>query len=145
MRKTIGWSAVIGLFIAGFSTAFASHPVRAAAPELDLAAGRSLFVTYCASCHGRDGRGNGPVAQALKVPPKDLTKYAANNGGRFPAVQVVRTIDGRAPGVREHGPIEMPVWGDAFTRHEGISEDAARDRIDAIARFIDSIQERKGH
>ena len=31
-------------------------------------AGKDLFEFYCASCHGRDGKGNGPVAPALKTP-----------------------------------------------------------------------------
>ena len=35
-------------------------------------AGRVLYTTYCASCHGVDGRGSGPVAGSLVVRPSDL-------------------------------------------------------------------------
>lgn len=34
--------------------------------------GAVVFATYCASCHGPDGRGDGPAAAALKPPPVDL-------------------------------------------------------------------------
>jgi hypothetical protein len=35
--------------------------------------GRQMFSSYCAPCHGVDGRGHGPAATALKTPPADLT------------------------------------------------------------------------
>jgi cytochrome c oxidase cbb3-type subunit 3 len=35
----------------------------------DAAAGAQLYATYCASCHGPNGKGDGPVAAALKPPP----------------------------------------------------------------------------
>ncbi len=107
--------------------------------------GRALFETYCASCHGRDGRGGGPVAAALKARPTDLTTYAAHNGGRFPSAQVASVIDGRTPRVRAHGPAGMPVWGDAFMRRDGLTDEAARARIEAIASFLETIQQRSGH
>jgi mono/diheme cytochrome c family protein len=73
-------------------------------------AGGQLFAGYCASCHGRDARGNGPVASMLKVPPADLTRIAARHGGRFEPSEVAAYIDGRVD-VTAHGRREMPVWG----------------------------------
>lgn len=35
----------------------------------DAAAGAMLYGTYCASCHGPDGKGDGPVAAALEPRP----------------------------------------------------------------------------
>ena len=35
--------------------------------------GEALFRTHCASCHGSEGRGDGPAAAALAGPPADLT------------------------------------------------------------------------
>jgi mono/diheme cytochrome c family protein len=46
-------------------------------------AGGDLFRFYCASCHGREGKGDGPVASALNRRPPDLTTIARRNGGRF--------------------------------------------------------------
>jgi cytochrome c553 len=40
--------------------------------------GRDLFEFYCASCHGRDGKGSGPVAPALKTPPPHLCASGAS-------------------------------------------------------------------
>ena len=73
--------------------------------------GHDLFDFYCASCHGRDGRGGGPVAPALKTPPPDLTKLAASRGGRFPRATVTTLLTTGAPMLVVHGPVEMPVWG----------------------------------
>lgn len=71
-------------------------------------AGRAYYQDMCASCHGEDGRGDGPAAEGLKVKPSDLTTIAARNGGTFPRVAVMSMIDGynRAKG---HGGM-MPVF-----------------------------------
>jgi mono/diheme cytochrome c family protein len=105
-------------------------------------AGSQLFRTYCASCHGADARGSGPVAQQLRRMPPDLTTFTMRNGGMFPSERVRRIIDGRD--VASHGEREMPVWGDAFrrTRAGGLSEDALAARIDAIVRYLEAIQQR---
>lgn len=46
----------------------------AAALAGDAAAGKTAFVTNCASCHGESGKGDGPVGAALQPPPRDFTK-----------------------------------------------------------------------
>jgi hypothetical protein len=61
----------------------------------------------CASCHGVDGKGNGPVAKTLKQPPADLTKLSENNKGVFPISRVYGVIDGRIQ-VIVHGEV-VPV------------------------------------
>ena len=53
-----------------------------------IAHGAGPVEFYCATCHGRDGKGNGPVAAALKVVPPDLTRLARDNGGAFPRKRV---------------------------------------------------------
>src|ERR1700681_402937 len=74
--------------------------------------GRDLFTTYCASCHGVTGRGNGPAAEELRHRPADLTQFAKHNGGVFNDARIHSIIDGRA--VKAHETLEMPVWGGAF-------------------------------
>lgn len=103
--------------------------------------GNQLFRTYCASCHGADARGAGPAASAMRTAPPDLTGFTSRNGGTFPGERVRRIIEGRD--VVAHGSREMPVWGDAFQRSPaGLSEGTARRRIDAIADYLERIQER---
>lgn len=112
-----------------------------ARPSQSRESGAALFRTYCASCHGTDARGAGPMTTQLRRLPPSLTSFAVRNGGVFPSERVRRIIDGRD--VPAHGTLEMPVWGDAFRRtREGLSEEAAAARIDAIVRYLDSIQER---
>jgi hypothetical protein len=63
------------------------------------------------------------------------------NGGVFPLERVTRLVDGG--GVPAHGSLEMPVWGDAFRAGRGgLSADEVKARIEAIVRFLQSIQER---
>jgi mono/diheme cytochrome c family protein len=104
--------------------------------------GRRLFSTYCASCHGRSGRGDGLLADALRMPPPNLTELSQRNGGVFPSARARRIIDGRDVG--SHGSPDMPVWGDAFRRREGLNDAEVKARIESIIRYLDSIQHRTG-
>jgi mono/diheme cytochrome c family protein len=79
----------------------------------DVATGAILYERHCASCHGMEGRGDGPVAASLRTAPADLTQLAARSGGRFDESGAMSTIDGRRH-VAEHGPRAMPVWGAVF-------------------------------
>ena len=139
MRKGFG----IGL--ASLLVVLSSYAAARQAPAPFRDSGGVLFGTYCASCHGRDAHGDGPVAESLKTRPPNLTQLAKLNGGMFPAERTRRVIDGREAGVRAHGTIEMPVWGDAFVRREGLTDAAARARVDAIVRYLDAVQERTAH
>jgi mono/diheme cytochrome c family protein len=68
--------------------------LTACTPELPEPAARRDYATYCASCHGARGRGDGPLAAGLARRPADLTRIAARNGGVFPTIRVMSTIDG---------------------------------------------------
>ncbi|WP_208353352.1 c-type cytochrome [Pseudaestuariivita rosea] len=72
-------------------------------------AGRQIFLQNCATCHGINGRGDGPMTGALATQPPDLTRLTANNEGVFPMVRVVFRIDGRDPITSHGGP--MPMFG----------------------------------
>jgi mono/diheme cytochrome c family protein len=84
--------------------------------EADLA-GRDAFLRYCASCHGSEGRGDGPLAATLSKPPADLTQLAKRNGGIFDEHATLEAIDGRKE-VAAHGTRDMPVWGAVFEREQ---------------------------
>ena len=83
------------------------------AGEEPAPSGRIVYERHCASCHGLDGRGAGPVAESLDDAPPDLTRLAARNGGRFDERAVMTAIDGRRE-IEEHGTKDMPVWGAVF-------------------------------
>jgi mono/diheme cytochrome c family protein len=83
-----------------------------AAPAQDTAVGLALYRTHCASCHGLEAKGDGPMAGVLTIKPVNLTELAAQNGGSFPLARVVKRIDGRDPLVSHGSP--MPVYGDFF-------------------------------
>ena len=108
------------------------------APPIQSLEGKDNFDAYCAVCHGRDARGNGPAAAAMKVPVPDLTTIAARHNGKFDLVHVEMSI--RQPGrmgTPAHGVEEMPIWGDVFR-----FEDRARSmlRMQNLARYLESIQ-----
>lgn len=78
----------------------------------DASEGKSLYEQYCATCHGLDGTGNGPMAPVLVLQPPDLTILQSTNEGKFPLFRVISRIDGRDPLVSHGSP--MPVYGDFF-------------------------------
>jgi len=109
----------------------------AAAPIVSIE-GADNFQAYCAVCHGRDGKGNGPAAPAMKVPPPDLTTYAQRHDGRFNEIQVQDIIKGTGKtATPAHGVEEMPIWGEVFR-----SEDKARSalRIHNLMKYVELIQ-----
>ena len=100
--------AVKCLIIAGLTAGF-----TAVAEAEDVDIGKSEFQSSCASCHGADAKGKGPVSEQLRIPPADLTMLAKNNNGVFPADAIYATIDGTKT-VPAHGSREMPIWGERF-------------------------------
>ena len=76
-------------------------------------AGRILYLTYCGSCHGVAGRGDGPAAGSLRTPPADLTRLFERYGTPLDRARLAKYIDGRAL-LGAHGPRDMPIWGSEF-------------------------------
>jgi mono/diheme cytochrome c family protein len=114
--------------------------------QADTGRGGAIFLLNCASCHGPQANGDGPIAANMQVKPPDLTRIAARNGGKFSEEMVSRVIDGRNP-VKNHGGQGMPVWGDAFLRSNAVSAqvrtpDDVRQRIDALVKYLASIQQK---
>ena len=126
--------------------------------------GKSEYLTSCASCHGADASGQGPIAEFLNVKVPSLSGLSARNNGQFPMLEILRTIDGRACGpaidnrpcqrpdrqLGAHGRA-MPVWGDRY-KDEAVFGDGASlqseipevivlGRILALAYYLEAIQE----
>ena len=120
--------------VAGVTAAQRNPPL-----VIDSMVGRDLFEFYCATCHGRDGKGTGPVAAALKTPPADLTIIAKHNGGRFPRGEVIAFVADEKSPIAAHGPRQMPVWG-PIVRALDPSDTRAKVRIDNLVTYIESMQ-----
>lgn len=117
-------------------------PLSQAGEAPDLS-GAQLYRTFCSSCHGRDARGDGPVAAYMTIKVPDLTRIATRNGGGFPVDRIHQIIDGRdlRPA---HGSADMPVWGWEFFGTRG-DDGARRQRTDTLitrlVEFLRSIQQ----
>ena len=101
--------------------------------------GMDLYRAYCASCHGKNGKGNGPVAPALKATVPDLTVIAKNNRGQFPVARVRSTLTGEEGMIASHGSREMPVWGPIF-HDERAPVDLGPVRLNNLVKYLESIQ-----
>lgn len=99
-----------------------------------------MFATYCAVCHGPDGRGNGPAAAALKTQPTNLTQLAAKNDGNYPVLQVMGILSSKDSAT--HGSQEMPMWGDLFKSLGTGDRDLVHLRLVNLTAYIQSIQEK---
>ena len=103
--------------------------------------GKDNFEAYCASCHGKAARGDGPAAPALKVPPPDLTQLAKKHGGKFNAADVEQTITGAGQMPAAHGSRDMPLWGPVF-RSLAADTNVTALRVKNLVKYIESIQEK---
>jgi mono/diheme cytochrome c family protein len=109
-------------------------------PAVYGVSGAYNFRTYCASCHGADGKGAGPLAESLRFHPPDLTLLVRRSGGEYPAEKVNRIIDGRKP-LEGHGGPDMPIWGDAFKNPEtGYDEQSVKEKIRSVVDFLRTLQ-----
>src|SRR5207244_2874861 len=103
--------------------------------------GPDLYRSYCAACHGTDGKGDGPMAKWLKTAPADLTGIAARNGGTYPLPRVRGVISGETEIATGHGLRQMPVWGPIFSQVAS-DRDFGKVRVDNLARYIGQLQKK---
>jgi mono/diheme cytochrome c family protein len=112
--------------------------------EQQIAEGERAYLRACASCHGTDARGDGPVAPTLKMRPADLTQLANTHGGKFPRTYVEDVVTGTTR-VTAHGTSDMPVWRITFgPTSSGAAATAALRRrrwLDGLVDYLETIQE----
>jgi mono/diheme cytochrome c family protein len=114
-------------------------PQKPSVSRSDAASGQDTFVKYCASCHGMDGKGDGPVAKALKIPPTDLTTLAKDREGKYPAGFVSAVLKfGRNPAA--HGSPDMPIWGSRFRTIDPGHDPTGQRHVDDVVAYIESLQ-----
>ena len=89
--------------------------------------GKHLFLHYCATCHGDEGRGDGQNASNLNPPPPDLT--ASKNIRDATLLRKVITQGSAAVG---RSPLSPP-WGRSLSQQE----------IDYLVAYCQSLSRKK--
>jgi mono/diheme cytochrome c family protein len=105
--------------------------------------GRQMYVSYCAPCHGVDGRGLGPVAATLQKQPADLALLSKNNGGKYPSRHITSVLQFGAANP-SHGTAEMPVWGPVLGAIDRVTDEqnVRALRINNLSRYLETLQAR---
>lgn len=86
--------------------AFASNPTPN--DPASIARGATIWASTCATCHGPEGRGDGPVTAQLAKKPKDLTRIA--RPPVFPDGVLAYRI--------ANGGVVMPAWGGVLSERD---------------------------
>jgi mono/diheme cytochrome c family protein len=128
MRR-IGWLAAIA--------AVGTASVIVAAQGGATYTSSNDFQSFCASCHGAAGKGDGVLAGSLRKHPADLTQLSIKNDGVFPTEAVLKIIDSG------HESVDMPAWKDVFAKsQESAGADAAKARMGSLAKYLESLQKK---
>ena len=104
--NTTNWLALIS-FIAGLMAPSAGW-------TRDQAEGKTLYVAYCATCHGEGGKGDGAAGLSLPVRPADHTNGAAMNQLSDSFLMNIISKGGGAVGKSTF----MPAWGGALNEKQ---------------------------
>ena len=148
-KSKITFSAAV---VAGCCVLFSFSSVNALDKKAQLKLGEMEYMSSCASCHGKDAKGGGPVAAALSIKPSDLTMISKEFNGKFPEDHIYNVIDGRDV-INPHGDTDMPVWGDRYSSmalkaadriaypHQEVDAQAlVFGRITSLVGYLESIQ-----
>jgi len=139
MPQRFIWLALSAALTAGMVNAQSNPSAPTTLQQTSAANGKQMFVSYCASCHGMSGKGDGPVAASLKMPPADLTLLSKNNNGVFPDKHILAVLENGSD-VPSHGTPDMPVWGPLLGRLDRANPDVKNLRISNLIQYLKSIQ-----
>lgn len=89
--------------------------------------GRHLFVHYCATCHGEEGKGDGQNASNLNPPPPDMS---VSKDTRDPVL--LRKVIAEGSAAIGRSP-QSPPWGHSLSRQQ----------IDYLVAYCQSIGRKK--
>ena len=138
--------AAIGIALAALALAPGSQAQETKIKKVEATytkpySGSEMFQTYCAVCHGVDGKGNGPAASALKTAPANLTLLSQKHQGRFPTLEVREYIRGDAA-TAAHGSRDMPMWGDVLKNVGSGGDSTMTLRIRNLSDYIEGLQQK---
>jgi mono/diheme cytochrome c family protein len=139
----------VGAFAVCAATMAHAQQIGPARQSADI--GKYDYETYCAVCHGLDGKGGGPFSMLVTKKVTDLTVLSKNNGGVFPFNRTYEAVDGSAD-IAGHGTREMPIWGDVYKEKASNqlgpyytpsdSSSYVRGRILALIGYISTLQQK---
>jgi hypothetical protein len=153
MRKPLTIVVATFAMLALGASAAAQNPPRPSAPPTIVIVearpagnidGATLFQAYCASCHGRNGKGDGPAARAIRTPVPDLTQIAATHPGTDCWLHVLADLStghrsDREPKVSETD-LDMPNWEPILRSMSSVDPAMGRLRLINVSRHVASIQ-----
>jgi len=139
MLKRFLLTALIAILAVGMGYAQSSSNAITTVKKTTATSGKQMYVNYCASCHGVNGKGDGPAAAALKMPPTDLTALRRNNHGEFPETHIVTVLEYGSE-IPSHGSAEMPVWGPILGKMEKANPQVKQLRISNLIQYLKTLQ-----
>ncbi len=89
-----------------------TSPLRGASLEAGIEAGEALYQQHCLTCHGRAGRGDGPIAASLQPRPADLAEHGPFASDAYWFWRI------REGGQVEPFDSEMPAWKDELSEEQ---------------------------
>lgn len=102
MRKRHGFASLVVL-----AATIPLIVARASADDPGLAKARENYQSYCAKCHGEQGKGDGPGAAMLNPKPRDYTDCKVMQNKKDEELIKVITDGGEAAGMSA----DMQPWG----------------------------------
>ena len=143
MVRNLFFAALAVALLAGIGYANQSTSRKVVIPisRTPASSGKQMYVSYCAPCHGVDGRGQGPVASALKKQPADLALLSKNNGGKFPSAHIMSVLKFGADNP-SHGTAQMPVWGPMLGQMDATNAEnnVSLLRISNLSQYLQTLQ-----
>ena len=134
-------AALMAACAIGTSHAQSSPTVTIPVKKTDATSGKKMFESYCAPCHGFDGKGHGPVGSSLKTPPDDMTMLSRMHAGQFPEKHVIEVLQFGID-IPSHGSTSMPVWGPVLGSMSNSNPAEKKLRINNLVDYLKTIQEK---
>jgi mono/diheme cytochrome c family protein len=139
VMRTASALAWVIVAISGVTAARVDAQTSEPSPKRASEDGATLYKTYCADCHGKDGKTRGPVASRQNLSVPDLKLLTSRNQGVFPLARVEKLLTGTERSPIVHGGIQMPLWGQILAG-DGADPSLRESRAHALARYLESLQ-----
>jgi len=128
-----------------FSVVPSESAVKKGSPPFSLVIpatfGQEMYATYCAGCHGEDGRGFGRYSSDCIVPPTDLTQLARSNHGIYPSERV-RQVLRHGTGLPPTGQGDMPIWKPLLKLLNADLPGVTEVRIHSLTEYLKTLQDK---